>query len=116
MKTLIWMTACGWLLAATTAGAGDLKQVAKDVRDGTVAVGTTYSMDRTTRYHNVHAKAVGLNCESCHMEVYAPDMLLVGRNKVLSAKHPGPVDRTVCVACHRGGGPGRLLYGPAFSD
>lgn len=119
MKTSLLMNtlaAFALLGLAGGAGAADIKQAAKDVRDGKAKVGKVYSMDKTTRYHTVHTKVVGLNCQACHSEEYPADLLLVGRDKALPPKHPGPVDRAPCLACHRGGGPGRLLYGQAFSE
>ncbi|MDP1733539.1 MAG: cytochrome c3 family protein [Sulfuritalea sp.] len=119
MKANTWISAvaCVFLLALpSVAGAADLKQAGKDVRSGKIAIGKTYSMEKETRYHAAHVKVAGLNCQACHLEEFPSDMLMVGREKTLSSKNPGPVDRVVCVACHRGGGPGKLLYGLAVSD
>ena len=49
------------------------------------------------RMHDVHEKKVGMECADCHTKAHT-DILLM---KTYASKGDKPVDRNVCVACHR---------------
>lgn len=90
----------------------DLPKTAKAIREGKIKVGNVASLEFGKRFHNIHNRILGINCESCHIEKFAPDYLYQRRYKKLEG--PGHVDRGICLGCHKENGPAATkLYGAA---
>lgn len=87
--------------------------LAEMIRNGTIDVGTDYSMDPTARYHKIHSEILGLSEEACHIgDEYSEDFLYQRKYKEPDLRDsPGVVDRATCLSCHRAGGPASELYG-----
>ncbi len=89
-------------------------ETAEKIRKGEIDVGKEYGMDIGKRYHNIHANALGLTCQTCHVaKEYAPDYIYQRKYKVPVRGAPGVVDRGVCLGCHKKGGIAKELYGTA---
>lgn len=90
----------------------DLPQTAKDIAAGKIDVGKTPDVEIGNRFHNIHNKVLGLECGSCHIRGYAPDYLLITRDKAPEGGSPGVIDRGMCLSCHKENGPAATkLYG-----
>lgn len=98
------------LLAADEA---DITGIAEKIRAGKIDVGKKYSMnEKKGRLHIIHGGPVGLTCDACHFgETYQSDFLLVRKGEPVPKKGKGQVDRAVCIACHRKGGPATTFFG-----
>jgi hypothetical protein len=87
--------------------------LAEMIRNGTIDVGTDYSMAPTARYHVIHSDILGLSEEACHIDdEYSEDFLYQRKYKEPDLRDsPGVVDRAICMSCHRAGGTANELYG-----
>ncbi len=86
-----------------------LSTLAEKIKKGKIDVGKRYGLAPDQRYHKIHAEVLGLECTTCHTEKEATqEAIFIGQD--MSPESPGPVDRRVCLGCHRAG-PGRDLYG-----
>jgi hypothetical protein len=90
-----------------------ISDLAEMIRNGTINVGTDYSMDPTARYHKIHSDVLGLAEIACHIaDEYSNDFLYQRKYKAPGLRDsPGVVDRTICLSCHREGGTANELYG-----
>jgi hypothetical protein len=90
-----------------------IKVLAEMIRNGTIDVGTDYSMDPTARYHKIHSEILGLSEIACHIDdEYSEDFLYQRKYKEPGLRDsPGVVDRAICLSCHREGGTANELYG-----
>jgi hypothetical protein len=92
----------------------NLPDTAERIAAGELDVGTEYGMELGQRYHTIHADTLGLACTTCHLKSYADDYVYQRRYKVPVRGAPGPVDRGVCLGCHKENGPAATsLYGTA---
>ena len=88
-----------------------LKSLAEMIRDGTIDVGTSYSMNLTDRFHTIHG-VVGSDCATCHVAPQYDDEYLYQRKyKEPDLNDYGIVDRGRCLSCHKDGGAASELYG-----
>lgn len=91
-----------------------LFDIAEAIREGKINVGTEYGMEPGERFHNIHAKTLGLSCTMCHKgKEYPADYLYINFDRVYEEVNegmPGVVDRSVCLACHKVGGPASTFY------
>lgn len=93
----------GFLIAASAAlamqGAAAADAPAK--ASSRPAAAAKRSMAEKGSFHQVHARKAKTDCEDCHSnEPFAPDVLLVSRNRPLAKGSPGPVDPKECYDCH----------------
>jgi len=128
--TMVLLALAGLLLLAgctaqkgqvTAKGAAEVTQVPMNLKDtaeaiaaGEVDVGEEYGMEDGQRYHTIHQEVLGLKCSSCHVDAYADDYVYQRRYKVPVRDAPGPVDRGLCLGCHKENGVAETkLYGTA---
>ena len=85
-------------------GPGDDSALSADVlaRDYGLAFGRSY--------HRIHTVQLGLGCTACHQQGMEDADAIFSRQDV-SPQAPAPVDKGICLACHRTG-PGPNFYGP----
>jgi len=96
VRTLIAVLAAACAVALTPALAADAP-AAKPAAPKAAAPAkakVTFDLDKM---HDVHEKKVGMECADCHTKTHT-DILLM---KAYANKGDEPVDRNVCVACHR---------------
>ncbi|MEW6375023.1 MAG: hypothetical protein AB1502_04440 [Thermodesulfobacteriota bacterium] len=92
----------------------NLPETAKKIKEKKINVGKIPNMDLENRFHNIHNKVLGLECESCHISNYAADYLYMSKYKLPERGSPGVVDRGICLGCHKANGPAATkLYGTA---
>ncbi len=92
----------------------NLPDTAKKIAAGEIEVGEEFGMEIGQRYHTIHADTLGLACTTCHVKSYADDYIYQRKYKVPVRGAPGPVDRGVCLGCHKENGPAATsLYGTA---
>lgn len=100
------------LLIAGSAFAIDIPGTAKAIKSGKINVGKTTGMEPEKRFHNIHNKALGLQCQSCHISGFSPDYAYQKKYKDVGGM--GHVDRGICLGCHKENGPAvTKLYGTA---
>ncbi len=100
------------LLFAVSGIAANLPGTAKAIKAGKIKVGKTTGLELEKRFHNIHNKVLGLQCESCHISSFAPDYLYQRKYKDVGGM--GHVDRGICLGCHKENGPAvTKLYGTA---
>jgi hypothetical protein len=88
-----------------------LRRLAEMIRNGTIDVGTEYSMNITGRYHTIHG-VLGSDCATCHVAPqYDDDYLYQRKYKEPDLNDSGIVDRGRCLSCHKEGGTASELYG-----
>lgn len=80
-----------------------LPALAQKLRQGEIDVGQEYGMMPGQRFHNIHAKTIGMQCGQCHV-AEAPLELATP-----SPYAPAPVDRRICLGCHMNG-PATTFY------
>lgn len=111
IRTILILTVITALVAGT-ALAIDIPGTAKAIKAGKVNVGKTTGMEQGQRFHNIHNKALGLQCQSCHISGFAPDYAYQKKYKDVGGM--GHVDRGICLGCHKENGPAvTKLYGTA---
>lgn len=91
----------------------DIGMAAREIRDGKIAVGKTYSttLEDDSRFHNLHGDALGLGCKSCHTgSAYQADFIFLRKGEIMPREARGQVDRAVCLGCHQTGGPATAWY------
>jgi hypothetical protein len=90
----------------------DLPGTAKAIKSGKIHIGKTIGMQPGERFHNIHNKELGLQCQSCHISSFAPDYVYQKKYKDIGGM--GHVDRGICLGCHKENGPAvTKLYGTA---
>ncbi|MCI4453616.1 MAG: hypothetical protein JHC25_01555 [Thermodesulfobacterium sp.] len=90
----------------------NLPSTAKSIKAGKIKVGKVTGLEPGQRFHNIHNKVLGLDCNSCHISEFAPDYLYQKKYKDVGGM--GHVDRGVCLGCHKANGPAvTKLYGVA---
>lgn len=90
----------------------DIPGTARAIKSGKINVGKTSGMEPGKRFHNIHNKVLGLQCQSCHISGFAPDYAY--QRKYKDVVGMGHVDRGVCLGCHKENGPAvTKLYGTA---
>ncbi len=100
-------TLCLLLLVAITLSAGYVGSMGMGGRGGA-------GLEIGQRYHNIHTMQVGLECSNCHISEYAPDYVYQRKYKLPVRGAPGPVDRGICLGCHKENGPtSKKFYGTA---
>ncbi len=88
-----------------------LDDTAEQIRNGTLDVGKVNSMGFPGRFHSIHAKALGMGCLECHTHPgHASDQLFLRKAEFPQRGHPGAVDRSTCIACHKEGGAATPWY------
>jgi len=89
----------------------DISDVAKKIKNGEIDVGKNYGMGLEERYHKIHNEVLKIDCSSCHIEKYSDNYLYQRKYKEFEN---GPVDRGICLGCHKENGPAETkLYGTA---
>lgn len=96
-----------------TDNTANLAYIAEQIRSGKIDVGKDYSTNfQTGRFHIIHADKLLMDCNNCHYGTeYKKDYQIMGKNKPLSDKEPGRLQRNVCLGCHGKGGIATQLYG-----
>ena len=89
----------------------EVEELAQKIRSGEIDVGTEHGLGLGQRYHRIHATVLELECVTCHISE-ADTTQTVFNAQDVSAAAPGPVDKRVCLACHRAGP--RVLNANAF--
>lgn len=113
LRILPFLLALGLALSAAAKNSVNLGSVARDIREGKIDVGKTYStgLDEDDRFHNIHSDAIGLGCKSCHSgDAYQDDYLLLRKGEILPRDARGQAERGACLGCHRTGGPASTWY------
>ncbi|MFN3739467.1 MAG: hypothetical protein ACK4TF_02185 [Thermodesulfovibrionales bacterium] len=111
-KSLILIVMVIIALVVGNAFAIDIAGTAKAIKAGKINVGKTTGMEQGKRFHNIHNKALGLQCQSCHISGFAPDYSYQKKYKDIGGM--GHVDRGICLGCHKENGPAvTKLYGTA---
>lgn len=95
MKRLTLLAALVLTLAAATAGADD-KPGKTGKQEWKRAPATM--VEKTGRFHKVHAQKEKLDCEDCHDKTESDPLFL--RAGEFQAKE-GDVDRNGCLTCHK---------------
>jgi hypothetical protein len=104
---------CG-ALAAGNAFPPTLDDTAERIRDGSLDVGETRSLEFPGRFHTVHMKALGMGCLACHATPgYGNDHLFLRKAEFPRRGHAGAVPRATCIGCHQQGGSATSFYTPA---
>jgi hypothetical protein len=92
----------------------NLAETAEKIVTGEIDVGKEFGMEIGKRYHTIHADILSLECTMCHISQYDPDYMYQRKYKLPMRGAPGPVDRGVCLGCHKENGPAKTkLYGMA---
>lgn len=100
------------LLIAGSVFAIDIPATARAIKSGKIKVGKTTGMEPGKRFHNIHNKALGIQCQSCHISGFAQDYAYQKKYKDIGGM--GHVDRGICLGCHKENGPAvTKLYGTA---
>lgn len=96
MKRLIAAAVLGVAVTALPAlAAGDPVE-----KPATKPAAAAKSMDPAKgSFHRVHTQKLELSCGACHATELKDVLFLRGAE--VSATRPGPVDRAVCLGCHR---------------
>lgn len=113
VRTFAVLLALGLALPAMAQDGVDIEKIGREVREGKIAVGKTYStgFEEGARFHTIHVDVLGLACKSCHSgTAYQSDFIFLRKGEVLSALAPGQADRAVCLGCHQTGGPASTWY------
>jgi len=112
IKTTIIILLVIGLAIGGTAFALDIPSTAKAIKSGKINVGKTTGIEPGQRFHNIHNKTLGLECNSCHISNFAPDYAYQKKYKDIGGM--GHVDRGICLGCHKENGPAvTKLYGTA---
>ncbi len=100
------------LLIAGSVFAIDLPGTARAIKAGKIKVGKITGMEPGKRFHNIHNKSLGIECQSCHISSFAKDYAYQSKYKDIGGM--GHVDRGICLGCHKENGPAvTKLYGTA---
>lgn len=92
----------------------NLPETAEKIVKKKINVGKIPDMAFENRFHNIHNKVIGLECDSCHISGYRDDFLYQLKHKLPERDAPGVVDRGICLGCHKANGPAKTkLYGTA---
>jgi len=111
MKRKLTLIAIASLLIVSPLWGQSIEKTAKAIKKGSIKVGKVTGLEPGQRFHNIHNKALGLECSSCHIEKMAPDYLYQRKHQELPM---GQVDRGICLGCHKANGPAvTKLYGTA---
>ncbi len=102
-------------LVAGNATSAVLSTMAAGVRSGTVLVGGERSLDSVDgRFHRIHAKAIGMKCNSCHASDSYPENFLYLRKAEFPRNVDGDkvkaVNRAMCIGCHSEGSVATPFY------
>lgn len=108
-------------VTATSAAPMSLLELAEAIRSGKINVGNKYGLALGERYHNIHVNVLGLSCTTCHKgNAPSKDYIYINIDRVIARMTnrgmPGPVDRAVCLACHKEGGIATKFYGPFYGE
>ncbi len=97
------------VMTAAVATGASITDTAKAIKKGKIDVGRITGMEPGKRFHNIHNRVLGLQCNSCHVGSLAPDYPYQRKHKDLQM---GQVDRGICLGCHKANGPAETkLYG-----
>lgn len=98
-----------FLLSSLLFTSYNLPEIAEKIKNGKIKAGENYGMGIEERYHKIHNDILGIECSSCHIEKYQDDYLYQKKYKEFEN---GPVDRGICLGCHKENGPAKTkLYG-----